>query len=135
MSAPSRSRRRTIVGIRDAVDAIVRMLETPTRAANQIFNVGNRDNEVSMRELAELMRRIYADVSGDVSYLAHPIEDISSVEFYGAGYEDCDRRMPNVDKARDLRGWAPRMPLEDVLRETIRFYYDQYGAAAVTRAA
>ncbi len=129
--------RRTIVGIGDAVDAVVRMLERPDAAANQVFNVGNRANEVTMRGLAEMMRRIYADVSGDVSYLSHPIEDVSSAEFYGAGYEDCDRRMPNLAKARRLLDWEPRMPLEDVLRETIQYYYEKYGTgrAAATRAA
>ncbi len=30
------------------------------------------------------------------------IIDVSSEEFYGKGYEDCDRRIPNVDKARTL---------------------------------
>lgn len=118
--------RRTIVSIHDAIRAILLMLEHKDKAQNVIFNIGNRNNEVTMRELAELMRRLYAEVSGDKSYLNHPIEDISSKEFYGPGYEDCDRRMPNIDNAKKCLGWEPTIDLEDSLRETITYYYNQY---------
>jgi UDP-apiose/xylose synthase len=52
---------------------------------------------------------------------------ISSEQFYGEGYEDCDRRVPNLDKATELLGWAPEWSLEGTLRETITYYYDLYG--------
>lgn len=118
--------RRTIVSIRDAIRAIVLMLQKPDRAKNQIFNVGNRNNEVTMRELAELMRETYAKCTGDSSYLAHPIVSVSSREFYGEGYEDCDRRMPNLEKARTLLGWEPQLSLRETLFETVSYYYEHY---------
>jgi len=119
--------RRTIVSIHDAVRAIVAMLERPERAANQIFNIGNRDNEVSMAELARLMRRVYARVTGDSSHEQHPIESVSAEQFYGVGYEDCDRRMPRIDKAAERLGWTPEVPLEDALFETVKYYHGKYG--------
>ena len=118
---------RVITSIHDAIDALVLMLQRPHRAVNQIYNIGNRDNEVTIAELAELMRGIYAEISGDPSYRHHPIESVSSRAFYGEGYEDCDRRMPNVDNTLAL-GWAPKIGLTDILTETLRYYYDQYGA-------
>jgi UDP-apiose/xylose synthase len=119
--------RRTIVSIRDAIRAIISVLERPGQATNQIFNIGNRDNEVTMIELAEMMREIYARVSGNSKHLSHPIENISSLKFYGEGYEDCDRRMPKIDKARDLLGWVPNISLQETLEETIAYYYNLYG--------
>ncbi len=123
------SARRTIVSIRDAIRAIVLMLEKPQSAANQAFNVGNRDNEVTMAELADLMRKIYARITGDDSFLKHPIESVSARDFYGPGYEDCDRRMPRLDKARDLLGWTPSVSLEETLLETMTYYHDHYAVS------
>ena len=126
--------RRTITSIHDAVRAILLMLDQPERAQNQIFNIGHRGNEVTIAELARMMRRIYAEITDDPKYNDHPIVQVSSAAFYGEGYEDCDRRMPKLDKARELLGWEPRISLEDILAETIRYYHTLYGAAVGSSA-
>lgn len=118
--------RRTIVSVNDAVDAIELMVQRPAQAQNQVFNIGNRDIEVTMRELAEMMRATYAGITGDPSFHSHPIEDVSSEEFYGPGYADCDRRMPRVDKARELLGWQAHTPLDQILRETMADYHARH---------
>jgi UDP-apiose/xylose synthase len=128
------SARRTIVSIHDAIRGIVSILENPTKSQNQIFNLGNRDNETTIAGLAELMRRIYAKVSKDASYLEHPIQTISGQAFYGDGYEDCDRRMPKMDKAQQLLGWVPEIKLEDILFETISYYYERFGNGRAARS-
>ncbi|MGE5273987.1 MAG: NAD-dependent epimerase/dehydratase family protein [Verrucomicrobiota bacterium] len=120
--------RRTIISIRDAVDAVMRMLALPGSATNEIFNIGNRANEVTVLELAELMRRTYAEITGDRAYERHPIEFVSGLALYGDGYEDCDRRMPRLDKATSLLGWAPRTPLSELLAETMADYHARYCA-------
>jgi UDP-apiose/xylose synthase len=119
--------RRTITSIYEAVDAVLRILERPAASQNQIFNIGNRNNEVTIAQLAELMRSIFAQLTGDARYRSHPIESVPSVLFYGEGYEDCDRRMPNLDRARRLLDWEPRASLEEILRETMRHYLELYG--------
>jgi len=119
--------RRTITSIHDAIDALELMIERPANAQNQIFNIGSPENEVSISELAILMREIAAEVRGDDTIRQHPIEHISSLEFYGPGYEDCDRRVPNISKANELLGWAPKRSLDETLRETIEYYYEHYG--------
>jgi len=119
--------RRTIVSIHDAIKAIVTILEKPTRALNHIFNIGNRDNEVTIAELADMMRKTYARITKNPHYISHPIEEISNIKFYGEGYEDCDRRMPKLDKANALLDWKPEISLEKILEETITYYYNFYG--------
>lgn len=118
--------RRTITSIHEGVDAVIKVLENPTKSQNEAFNIGNRGNEVSMRELAELMRDIYAEITSDATYKNHPIIEISNDEFYGEGYEDCDRRLPNIDKAREKLGWNPKIDLREIMIETMQSYHDIY---------
>jgi UDP-apiose/xylose synthase len=121
--------RRTIVSIYEAVDAIRRVLERPDTSRNQIFNIGNPRNEVTIAELADHMRKTYAKITGDACFNHHPLVSTPAEQFYGAGYEDCDRRMPDIGKAERLLGWVPRMGLEDILLDTMQSYHDEYAAS------
>lgn len=127
--------KRTITSIHDAIDALFLIIGNASAAQNQIFNIGNAKNEISIAELAVLMREIFADISRDATVRQHPIEHISSSEFYGAGYEDCDRRVPDMTKTRQLLGWSPSRSLQETLRETVRYYYREYGRSTVAVAA
>jgi len=127
--------RRTIVSIHDAIDAILLILKQPNQSQNRIFNIGNRMNEVTIAELADLMRQTYAQITGKMQYKEHPILTINSSEFYGKGYEDCDRRMPDLSKAQELLGWTPKIPLADVLLETMTFYHQNYAQTPVAESA
>lgn len=118
--------RRTITAIEDAIDSIELMLDKPKAAQNEIFNIGNRDNEVTMLELAELMRRLYARLMNDKAYEKHPIKLVSAEEFYGEGYEDCDRRFPDISLAQNKLGWEPKIPLEEILWNTMIAYRKYY---------
>ena len=120
--------RRTIVAVEEAVAAIERMLDLPEQAMNRTFNIGNRANEVTMRELALEMRDIYADLTGDESYRDHPIIEVTAEEFYGPGYEDCDRRMPDLSEAENCLGWKAARNLREILIPTMQDYHDQYHA-------
>jgi UDP-apiose/xylose synthase len=125
------SQRRTIVSIHEAIGALLLMLAKPHMAQNKFFNIGNRNNEVTIAELADLMRSCYAEITGDARYCEHPIEVVSSERFYGEGYEDCDRRMPKLDRAAELLGWTPRIPLREILLETMTYYHNEYARANV----
>jgi UDP-apiose/xylose synthase len=118
---------RTITYIDDAVDALEAMLDVPKKAKNTFFNIGNRDNEVTIKELAHLMRDVYAEISGDDAYKNHPIEDVPGEKFYGPGYEDCDRRVCDVSRAERLLDWKAKIPLRDTLRHTMGHFYELYG--------
>jgi UDP-apiose/xylose synthase len=118
--------KRTITSIHDAIDALFLMLENPHAAQNQIFNVGAADNEVSIAELALMMREIFAEVTGNASVRLHPIKEVSSREFYGEGYEDSDRRIPDNTKARELLGWDAKYGLREMLELTMAYYVTEY---------
>ncbi len=120
--------RRTIVAVEEAVAAIERMLDRPAQAQNRTFNIGNRANEVTMRELAYAMREAYAEITGEARYRDHPVVDVPAAEFYGPGYEDCDRRMPDLSQAERHLDWRPTRNLREILLPTMRDYHDRYRA-------
>jgi len=115
--------RRSYTYIRDAVDAILLILAERDAMRNQIVNIGNPENETSIRDLALRCRDLYGELTGTPCTL--PIVDVSAEEFYGRGYEDCDRRIPDISKLRAL-GWSPKFDLDETLRLTMQFHIDHH---------
>lgn len=114
--------RRSFTYIQDAIDAIVLILENEEgRFSQEIVNVGAPDNETTIRELAELMRNLYRELVDDATL--PPIEVEDGTEFYGEGYEDCERRVPDVRKLESA-GWEPQYTLREAFKETMRHYID-----------
>jgi len=105
---------------------VMAMLEKPQQALGQIFNVGNPSNEATIADLAHTMVRIYKELRPEMKNENFTIENVSSREFYGEGYEDSDRRVPDITKAAVLLGWKPETSLEQALRSTIKAYIDTY---------
>lgn len=116
--------RRCFTYIDDAVDAVMAMLDNPEKAVSQIFNIGNPSNEITISDLAHLMIKIYKELTNNFNDFI--IENVSSKDFYGEGYEDSDRRVPDISKAVRLLGWTPRTGLEETLQKTMCAYLDSY---------
>ena len=119
--------RRSFLNIADANDAFQVLLDHPDATRNEIFNMGNPLNNITIREFAGLMLEIYEELTGSAAVSA--IEEMSGEEFYGPGYEDGDRLPPAVGKLASL-GWVPRYDLRTTLVHTMRYYLDAYGADA-----
>jgi UDP-apiose/xylose synthase len=86
----------------------------------QIVNIGNPDNETTIADLAARLIKIYR-AHCDPSAVS-PIEEISAEEFYGPGYEDCDRRVPDISKLKRL-GWFPRYDLDETFTRSAVYFY------------
>jgi len=80
------------------------------KTVGEIFNLGNTQ-EVSMNALAE---KIIA-ASGSRSKIKH----IPYVEAYGEGFEDMERRIPNINKAREWFGFSPRDTLDQIISTVV----------------
>jgi UDP-apiose/xylose synthase len=106
--------------IDDAVDCIERIIANPDGVCDrQIFNVGNPDNELSIRELAERMRALYATKFRPPGQRLPDIVEVDSRQFYGEGYEDSDRRIPDITKAKTLLGWRPKYGLDETIERSM----------------
>jgi len=113
--------RRTLTYIDDAISATMLIIEQASSLRNQIVNIGTPQNEVSMRDLARLMSELYEGITGKIADA--PIVDVPAGSFYGEGYEDCDRRIPDVSRLERL-GWKPVYGLHQTLGESVRYYWD-----------
>lgn len=105
----------------DVVDALVALVGHPD-ASGKVFNLG-RPDEVSIRELAE---RVIA-LTGSRSQIRH----VPYQEAYGEGFEDMQRRVPDISRARALVGFDPQVGLDEILSMVI----DERRAAASVPAA
>lgn len=122
--------RRTITSIHDAIDALVAILDRPERSLGHIYNIGNPANEVTMRDLALAMRRAFVRITGETRFAFHPIAEVASAQFYGAGYEDSDRRIMDISGESARLDWHPHRDLDSLLDETVGYYWTRYGLAA-----
>ncbi|HEX7940932.1 MAG TPA: NAD-dependent epimerase/dehydratase family protein [Gemmatimonadaceae bacterium] len=115
---------RAFLHIDDGTAAFQTLLDEPDESSNQIFNVGNPANDITVRGLALLMIELYEELTGKAA--TSPVVDISGEEFYGAGYEDGDRLPPDISRLRSL-GWSPKHDLRTTVRDAMRDYLRDLG--------
>jgi UDP-apiose/xylose synthase len=122
--------RRCYTYIDDAIECSYRIVENPGGVCDrQILNIGSPYNEISIRQMAETMREIYAERFREGSTPLAEIESVPGEEFYGEGYDDSDRRIPDITKVRTLLGWEPKWSVRDALETTMQYYVAGYRKA------
>jgi UDP-4-amino-4-deoxy-L-arabinose formyltransferase/UDP-glucuronic acid dehydrogenase (UDP-4-keto-hexauronic acid decarboxylating) len=115
--------KRCFTYVDDGIDCLMRIIENKNDVCNgQIFNIGNPRNEATVRELARTLRDLYVSYKKDESAKLPEIIEVSSKEFYGKGYQDINRRVPSIAKAREILGWEPKVDLFTALKKTIEYY-------------
>ena len=95
--------------VRDVVDALVRLMQTPT-ARGTVFNLGS-DEETTIEALAARVIKLTNSASG--------IERLSYEEAYGQHFDDLPRRVPKLDRIREAIGFAPRHTLDAIIQSVI----------------
>lgn len=110
--------RRSFTHIDDASAAFSLLLEHPG-ATNRAFNIGNPANDTSIRDLVALMMELHEELTGEAA--SNELVEISGEEFYGPGYEDTNRVVPDISALRSL-GWEPQYDLRATFLETMRSY-------------
>lgn len=98
--------------VTDVVAALAQLMNRP-EAAGQVFNIGS-DEEISINDLA---RRVIA-----LAESKSPVEHLSYEQAYGQQFDDLPRRVPKLDKVRQLIDFKPRMNLDQIIRSVIEEY-------------
>ena len=98
---------RVFCHVHDAIDALLRLTGTD-KTINEVYNVGGT-GEITIKELADLVVRETKSQSS--------IEFISYEKAYAPGFEDMQRRVPDISKIKQELDWAPRKNLSQIIAD------------------
>ena len=116
--------KRCFTDISDGIEALFRIIENKDgRCDGQIINIGNPDNEASIKELAEMLLACFE---------RHPLRDrfppfagfreVESSDYYGKGYQDVEHRKPSIRNAKRCLNWEPKVEMEETVEHTLDFF-------------
>jgi UDP-glucose 4-epimerase len=107
--------------VSDTVGALSRLIEHPD-AVGQIFNIGS-DEEISIEQLARMVKSLTGSAS--------PIRYIPYEEAYEEGFEDMQRRVPDIGKIQNLLNFHTTYNTRQIIQSVI----DYFGAPVKPRRA
>ena len=99
------SQSRVFCHVEDAVRAVLSLLDSESTIGDY-FNVGGV-GETTIKELAEKIIARTHSTSG--------IKNISYTDAYPAGFEDMQRRVPDITKIKNTIGWSPKHTLDSII--------------------
>lgn len=99
----------------DVVEGLTKAIETP-ECFGQVINFGN-DEEISIKGLAEKAIAMTGSTS-EIKYVSYD-------EVYGEGFEDMQRRVPSLEKAKRLVGYQPTRTLEDIINDVANQFREE----------
>ncbi len=116
--------KRCFTYIDDGISCLMKIIENKDDRLNgQIFNIGNPKNEATVKELAVKLKTMFTNDRRTEHFAKHSeIIEVFSKDFYGEGYQDIDRRVPSIGKAKELIGWEPKVDLDTALHKTLDYY-------------
>ena len=100
---------RVFCHVTDAVDGVISLLNNP-KSIGEVFNIGGV-GEISIFDLAKKVIQLTDSKSRIVNVpysLAYP-----------EGYEDMQRRVPNISKMESLTGWKPKFDLDKAISDIL----------------
>ena len=90
------------------VDDAVQAIAATDATIGEVFNVGG-SGEISIKALAE---KVIATTKSQSVITYTPYTDA-----YPAGFEDIQRRVPDISKIKQAVGWAPTKDLETIIKD------------------
>jgi len=97
--------------VSDAVRALILVMDSD-KTVGAVFNVGN-DQQISIMELAKKVIEITDSSSS--------IEKIEYEKAYPVGFEDMQRRVPDISKIKQALGWTPEINLDQIVKDIAAF--------------
>jgi len=100
--------------ISDVIRALLLVIDSD-QAVGEVFNIGN-NQQSSINQLAEQVISLLSSKS--------KIERISYKDAYPQGFEDMQRRVPDISKIKRVLGWSPQLNLDQIIKDIASSYSD-----------
>ena len=98
---------RVFCHVDDAIEALLALVGTD-KTINEVYNVGGT-GEITIKELAD---QVIKDTKSQSS-----IEFIPYEKAYAPGFEDMQRRVPDISKIKQELDWAPKKNLSQIIAD------------------
>lgn len=103
--------------VSDVVEGLAKLTENPN-CFGQVINIGN-DEEVTIQQLAERAIQM-TNSKSEIKYISYD-------EAYGEGFEDMQRRVPNLAKANKLINYKPTKTLNNIIEDVAQQFREELG--------
>lgn len=103
---------RSFTHVEDVVGAMIALMDSE-RAMGEVINIGSGE-EISITDLAKKVIEM-AGSSSTIEYI--PFDKV-----YGPGFEDMERRCPDLTKIKDIIGYSPKKGIDDIIRDVISYH-------------
>jgi UDP-glucose 4-epimerase len=98
---------RVFCHVDDAIEALLALVATD-KTINEVYNVGGT-GEITIKELADLVIKETKSQSS--------IEFIPYEKAYAPGFEDMQRRVPDISKIKQELNWVPKKNLSQIIAD------------------
>ena len=93
--------------VTDAIRALLLIIDSD-KTIGEVFNIGN-NNQISILDLAKKVIEITGS-SSEIHFVPYEIA-------YVSGFEDMERRVPDISKIKRVLGWQPEIGLEQIIKD------------------
>ena len=123
--------KRAFTYVDDGIDALMKIIANDGGiASGKIYNIGNPDNNYSVRELAQMMLDLaltYAEYRESAQRVR--LVETTADAYYGSGYQDVQHRVPMIANTCADLDWQPTVTMEESLRRIFDAYRGQVDEA------
>jgi nucleoside-diphosphate-sugar epimerase len=126
------AQRRCFTYISEGIDCLMRIIANKEGiASGKIYNIGNPHNDLSVRQLAEVMLESARSMDAYSAAAARvQLVDVSAQKYYGAGYQDVQSRVPWIANTTAELKWTPSIDMNIAVRRVLESYQANLSAAS-----
>ena len=106
--------KRAFTWVKDIVDGIYLTSNADNQNWNQIWNVGNEDNEKTIKYMAEKIKEL-TNSNSQIVYT-------DPTKLHGNLFAEAPEKIPNSEKIKSRLGWSPTKNADEVISEVVDFY-------------
>lgn len=103
---------RVFCHVKDSISAVLQLAKNDY-AIGEVLNIGGK-GEISILELANLIIKI-TNSNSQITFTSYD-------KAYPVGFEDMERRVPDISKIKNLTGWEPKISLTSIIEDIVQSY-------------